>query len=249
MRKGKTMHLIITDNKKPQTNTDKSPERNREILEIILCFFLLVSLIFILDLAERFLPIDGRWTGVPVYLLPCAALIFYVGKIKKRPLSSIGLKKFRLQDIPTGLLLGFGMFLIQQIPLLLMKIDYSVYAMQPDPDYIIGTSLYCFLYAGFAEELIFRGFILHRTLSVCRSKVLSVLINILLFYAAHFSAMQFVFGEFYNIATNVLILCICLFLSRRKSIVPLMIAHGFYDMLTSVLLPLFIFFGNGFSPH
>ena len=40
------MHLIITDNKKPQTNTDKSPERNREILEIILCFFLLVSLIF-----------------------------------------------------------------------------------------------------------------------------------------------------------------------------------------------------------
>ena len=45
------MHLIITDNKKPQTNTDKSPERNREILEIILCFFLLVSLIFILDLA------------------------------------------------------------------------------------------------------------------------------------------------------------------------------------------------------
>ena len=54
------MHLIITDNKKPQTNTDKSPERNREILEIILCFFLLVSLIFILDLAGRFLPIDRK---------------------------------------------------------------------------------------------------------------------------------------------------------------------------------------------
>ena len=229
------MRLKMTDSQK---NTKKSPE----VLEIILCFFLIVSLALFLNLSETFLYINGRWTGVLAYLIPCAALIFYVRKMKKAPLSSIGLKKFRLQDIPAGLLLGSFMFAVQQIPLLLLKTDYSLYAMRPAPGYIIATSLYCFLCVGFAEELIFRGFILHKTLSVCRSKVLSVSINILLFYALHFSSMQFVFGEFYNIATNVIILSLYLFISKRKSILPLMIAHGFYDALTSVLLPLFVYF-------
>lgn len=186
--------------------------------------------------------LNDLWTGVLSYLIPCAALLFYIRIIKKAPLSSIGLGRFHLQDIPAGLLLGLCMFAMQQIPLLLMKMDYSVYAMQPDPAYIIAVSLYCFLCVGFAEELIFRGFILHKTLSLCGSKILSVGINILLFYAVHFRSMQFVFGEFYNIATNVLLLCLYLFLSRRKNILPLMIAHGFYDTLTSVLLPLFVFY-------
>lgn len=214
----------------------------RNAAEIILCFALLASLAFFSHLCENILHIDGLWTGVLSYLIPCAALVFYVGKIEKAPLSSIGLGRFCPRDIPAGLLLGLCMFALQQIPLLLMKMDYSVYAMQPDPAYITVISLYCFLCVGFAEELIFRGFILHKTLSLCGSKILSVGINILLFYAIHFYSMQFVFGEFYNIAANVLLLCLYLFLSRRKSIVPLMIAHGFYDTLTSVLLPLFVYY-------
>lgn len=227
MRKGELMHTKTSDTK-------------RNFIEIIVCFILMTSTVLLMDLLENFLHMKGLLSGVPACLLPCAVLIFYVLKIEKAPLSSIGLQKFRLPDIPIGLFLGLGMFALQQIPLLLMRIDYSVYAMEPDPGHIAAVSLYCFLCVGFAEELVFRGFILHKTLSLCRSKILSVAVNILLFYIIHFSSMQFIFGEFYNIATNVIILCVYLFISRRRSIVPLMIAHGFYDTLTSVLLPLFL---------
>lgn len=234
--------ISINDTVRDERACEPVSTGKRTAAEAILCFALFASLTFISNLCENILHINSLWTGVLSYLIPCAALLFYVIKIKKAPLSSIGFKRFHPQDIPAGLLLGLCMFALQQIPLLLMKMDYSVYAMQPDPIYITVISLYCFLCVGFAEELIFRGFILHKTLSLCGSKILSVGINILLFYAVHFYSMQFVFGEFYNIAANVLLLCLYLFLSRRKSILPLMIAHGFYDTLTSVLLPLFVYY-------
>lgn len=180
--------------------------------------------------------------GVLAYFIFGAILIFYVRKMEKAPLSSLGLKKIRFTDIVKGLLLGICMFIAQQIPLLILKMDYSAYAMAPDPFYIIVMSLYCFFCVGLVEELIFRGFILQKTLAVCHSKTVSILINILLFYAVHFfPAMRFSFGEFYSIAVNVLFLSIYFFKSKDKTLIPLIVAHGFYDTLTSVLLPLFIY--------
>ncbi len=215
--------------------------KKKAFLEIIFLFILMMILTAVISFSEKFLHSVGRLDGVLFYLLPCAIILFYVSKVEKAPLFSISIIRFRFQDIPAGLLLGFCMFVVQQIPLLLLKMDYSAYAIAPEPGYIITTSLYCFLCVGFAEELIFRGFILHKTLSVCPSKILSVVINILLFYAIHWSSMQFVFGEFYNLSTNVIILCVFLFCSKKKSLFPLMIAHGFYDILTSVLLPVSVF--------
>lgn len=215
--------------------------KKKAFLEIIFLFILMMILTAVINFSEKFLHSAGHLDGVLFYLLPCAVILFYVSKVEKSPLSSIGIIRFRFRDVPAGLLLGFCMFVVQQIPLLILKMDYSAYAMAPEPGYIIAMSLYCFLCVGFAEELIFRGFILHKTLSVCPSKILSVIINILLFYAIHWSSMQFVFGEFYNLSTNVIILCVFLFCSKKKSLFPLMIAHGFYDILTSVILPVSVF--------
>lgn len=185
--------------------------------------------------------LNGIWIGVLAYLIPSLILIIYILKIEKMPISSVGLERISFSDIPKGLLLGFCMFIVQQISLLLLKMDYSVYAMQPDLGYIVVMSLYCILCVGVMEELVFRGFILQKTQAVCGSKIISVAINILLFYMIHWSSMQFTFGEFYNIAVNVLFLCLYFFKAKRKSIIPLIVAHGFYDILTSVLLPVFIF--------
>lgn len=215
--------------------------KKKAFLEIIFLFILMMILTAVINFSEKFLHSTGRLDGVLFYLLPCAIILIYVSKVEKAPLASIGLTSFCFQDVPAGLLLGFCMFVVQQIPLLLLKMDYSAYAIAPEPGYIITTSLYCFLCVGFAEELIFRGFILHKTLSICPSKILSVAVNILLFYAIHWSSMQFVFGEFYNLSTNVIILCVFLFCSKKKSLFPLMIAHGFYDILTSVILPVSVF--------
>ena len=38
----------------------------------------------------------------------------------------------RAKHVLEGLGLGVGMFIVQQIPLLLMRMDYSAYAMEPD---------------------------------------------------------------------------------------------------------------------
>lgn len=216
-------------------------DKKKEIVKIIICFFLMMVWTVFIGLLEVIFEVNGLGLGMLAYLIPVLTLIIYVLKIEKAPISSIGLDKICFSDIPKGLLLGFCMFVVQQIPLIIIKMDYSVYAMPPDLGYIIVMSLYCILCVGLMEELVFRGFILQKTQMVCGSKIISIGINILFFYAIHWSSMQFTFGEFYNIAGNVLFLCVYFFKSKSKSIIPLIIAHGFYDILTSVLLPIFIF--------
>lgn len=225
----------------------KRMDGKKEIWEIGICFFLMLAFTVFVGWLEGTMRTDGIWTGILAYLIPGAALIIYVLKVEKNPVSSVGLQKIRFWDIPGGLLLGFVMFAAQQIPLLLMKIDYSAYAMQPDVGYVVVVSLYCILCVGLVEELIFRGFILQKTLAVCDSKIISVGINILLFYIIHWSSMQFTFGEFYSIAVNVTLLCTYFLKSKYKSIVPLIIAHSLYDILTSVLLPIVVFLINSGS--
>lgn len=225
----------------------KRMDGKKEIWEIGICFFLMLAFTVFVGWLERTMRAVGIWTGILAYLIQGAALIIYVLKVEKSPVTSVGLQKIRFWDILGGLLLGFAMFAAQQIPLLLMKMDYTGYAMQPDPVYIVVMSLYCILCVGLVEELIFRGFILSKTLAVCDSKILSIGINILLFYVIHWSSMQFTFGEFYSIAVNVILLCAYYFKSKHKSIVPLIIAHSLYDILTSVLLPIIIFLSNNGS--
>ena len=120
-----------------------------------------------------------------------------------------------------------------------MKTDYSAYAMEPQWEYIIVISLYCFFCVGFVEEVVFRGFLLQKSQEIWKSKVICVAVNIFLFYLVH--SLRFVVGEFYSIAVNVVFLCVYFFKSKNKSLVPLIIAHGFYDILTSVVLPVVLF--------
>ncbi|MDE7206381.1 MAG: CPBP family intramembrane metalloprotease [Lachnospiraceae bacterium] len=203
----------------------------------------IVVFIQVFHLFDTYIPIDGLWTGFLMYLLLLWITIYCVVKVEKKPLSYIGLKKPCLWDIPKGLLLGCCMFAVQQIPLLLMKMDYSVYAMEPEWDYIIVISLYCFFCVGIVEEVVFRGFILRKSQEIWRSKVICVVVNIFLFYLVH--SLHFAVGEFYNIMVNVIFLCVYYFKSKNKSLVPLIVAHGFYDVLTSVLLPVFVYWAFG----
>ena len=187
----------------------------------------------------------GLWTGVLSYLFQFVITILLVVNADKQRICDIGLKRPVIWDIPKGLLLGCCMYAAQQLPLLLMGMDYSAYAMAPDWGYMIGMSLYCFLCVGVVEEVMFRGFILHKTQALCNSRAVCVGINIVLFYAVHLFPLRFVFGEFYSIAVNVVFLCVYFFRSKNKSLVPLIVAHGFYDVLTSVLLPVFVYWAFG----
>lgn len=218
-----------------------SSKKLRLLIEIIACFCLMTILGAVFNRIADILNADGLWVGILTYLSAAAVIVLYVVKIEKKPISYIGFKAPALSDIPKGLLLGVCMFAVQQIPFLLMRVDYSVLAAEPDWGNIMIMSLYCFLCVGLTEELIFRGFILQKTQELSNRKIIIVAINCLLFYAFHWPPVRFVFGEFFNITVNTLFLCIYFYKSKNKSIVPLMIAHGFYDILTAYLLPAFLY--------
>lgn len=213
--------------------------KKRPIIEVTICILGMAALTFMMAV---FGADAGLLAGIAAYWIPCAVLLFYVCRVEKQTLSSVGLKPIRKRHVFEGLGLGICMFIVQQIPLLLMKMDYSAYAMETDVAYMVVMALYCFFCVGFAEELLFRGFLLKRTLAVFPQKWVCVGLNILLFYLAHWFTMQHTFGEFYNLATNTVILCIYLFRKKEGTIVPLMIAHGFYDVLTSVVLSVFVYY-------
>ena len=211
--------------------------KKKSMIEIIVCFFLMLLLtVFVNIFGNDF----GLWLGILSYWLPSIILILYILKIEKKPLSCIGIKRVRLIDILGGLGLGLVMFIAQQIPLLMMGVDYSIFSMEPDLSYILTTTLYCFFCVGFAEELIFRGFLFEKTLEICRVKWLAIVINMILFYAIHWASLPHDFGGLYSIAVNTLILCGYYLLRKEKVLIPLMAGHGFYDTLTSVILPVFI---------
>ncbi len=216
----------------------ESGNKKRSAMEMIVC---ILGMAVLTVLMAVFGADAGLLAGVAAYWIPCFVLLIYVLKVEKQPLSLVGLKPIRAKHVLEGLGLGIGMFIVQQIPLLLMKMDYSAYAMAPDAVYIVVMLFYCFFCVGFAEELIFRGFLLKRTLDIFPQKWVCVGLNILLFYLIHWFTMQHTFGEFYNLATNTVILCIYLFRKKEGTIVPLIIAHGFYDALTSVGLPVFVY--------
>lgn len=216
----------------------KSINKKKCIAEIIICFSLML---FLTVLVNIFGKDSGLWLGILTYWLPSIILILYVLKSEKRPLSSIGLKRICSKPIFEGLGLGMVMFIAQQIPLLIMGMDYSFLSMKPDFSYILITTVYCFFCVGFAEELIFRGFLFQKTFELCRIKWISIAINMILFYGIHWASLPHNWGGFYSIAVNTLILCTYYLLQKEKNLIPLIVGHGFYDTLTSVILPVFIY--------
>lgn len=215
------------------------------IIEIAACFILYKLIEFVLDNACGLLRIDGLWVGVLIYFLIVASIMFYVTKIEKRPLSSIGVKPIVIKDIPVGILISCIMFVVQQIPLLIIGIDYKIFAAPPNWIQIAMMSAYCLLCVGFGEEIMMRGFILHKSVTLLNNRLVAVIINCIIFYIFHWPPVRFVFGEIFNVSLNTIILCGYFFLSKRRSITPLIIAHGIYDILTAYLLPAFAYYIYG----
>ncbi len=182
----------------------------------------------------------GLAVGAVMYFTVSILVVLYVVAIEKKPLDFIGLSDFSFFDIFKGLMMGLIMFVIQLIALFLVKADFSLISETFNWKEIVTGSIYCFLCVGVAEELVFRGFILQKSPELLQVKALVIGLNVLLFYMVHWPPIRFVFGEFFSIAINTIILCTYLYFSKRKSLLPLIIAHGFYDVLSSYLFPILL---------
>ena len=67
----------------------------------------------------------GFWLGALLYFVQFVVTVFLVMKVDKQPVLAIRLKKQWFWDLPPGLLLGCGLFTVQQLPLVLLGADYS----------------------------------------------------------------------------------------------------------------------------
>ena len=213
----------------------------KSAMEILACYVMLLVWRALLDWTGTLLQADGLWIGILTYFLIASTILFYVVKIEKKPLSSIGLKSISINEIPLGIMIGIIMFTAQQIPLLIMGMDYKLFASPPDWIHIIVMSVYCIFCVGFTEEVMMRGFILHKSMTITKNKIILVFLNCVIFYIIHWPPVRFVFGEVFNITLNTIILCAFLSFSEKKSITPLIIAHGVYDILAVYLLPAFVY--------
>lgn len=209
----------------------------RIIIEIVICYLLMFLVKLLFDKLSALLHTDSLWMGVLAYAFIAVPILIYVSRVEKKPLSSIGLYRATVKDILIGVIIGIVMFSAQQVPLLIMGTNYQMFAAPPDWQRILIMSIFCIVCVGFTEELMMRGFILHKSMLLFNNRVLAVILNCIIFYMIHWPPIRFVFNEFFNITLNTLILCGYFFLSRKKSIVPLMVAHGVYDIITAYLLP------------
>lgn len=225
-----------------QNRTDINTGKLRLTFEIIGCFVMIYMVKAFIDWLPPALNIaDSLWWGVVYFALTTVAILAYVVYVEKKPFRSIGLSRLTVHDFGAGVVLAIIMFCVQQIPLLAIGIDYTQFATPPDWPQLLTSFAYILLCVGVGEEIAFRGFILHKSNELFHSKIIAVFLNCALFYMLHWPPIRFVFGEFFNTSLNTIILSIYLFRSKNQSIVPLIIAHGIYDIFTS-LLPVIVYY-------
>lgn len=168
-----------------------------------------------------------------------APILLYVIKIEKKPLCVIGLRAIKITDILFGVLLAVIIYIVQIAPMMAMGFEFRQLGGEwPGIGIVIVMSLFMLICVGFAEEVLFRGFILEKSRQLFGSKILVIVLNCVLFYIYHFPPIRFAFGQFYSTSMTTIILCSFLYFRKsQKSIVPLIIAHGVFDILIYYAVP------------
>lgn len=202
----------------------------RIILEIIGAYLITAFLPRLLERLFPFLQSSSYIAGIIVYFIPLIVILLYAIFIRNIPLQKMGLKKPSFLDIPLGILLGVLMFVIQQALAFVFVGARLSFALPTDWVLFVQNTLFRLCVVALCEEIIFRGFILNRSLELTHSKIVVIAINCLLFYALHLPILPFNLGQLINLFINTILLCSYFFLSKSKSIVPLILAHGVYDI-------------------
>lgn len=139
-------------------SNETSQSKTRTTLEIAICYLLVPISVLLFNRLGNLLHTDSLWIGVLTYVCVAAPILMYISLVEKKPLSSIGLYRITINELLIGVVIGIVMFLVQQLPFLIMGVDYKMFAAPPDWQRIIVMSVYCIVCVGFTEELMLRGF-------------------------------------------------------------------------------------------
>ena len=151
--------------------------------------------------------------------------------IEKKPFSDLGFTKEGLssQFIWAGVLLvGLSVVFIG-IPFL-----FGIRDIFPARDNLLFAIPYRLVFVGFAEETLFRGYLMKAIQKLIKSKIATALLSSVLFGAWHFilsgDILQVIFTTIIG-----LIFAIPVLYSKKCTVLSTSLAHGAYDALLAVL--------------
>jgi membrane protease YdiL (CAAX protease family) len=200
-----------------------------------------VIIVFIVSLSSAIVALGG--SNIPLkmaltLLIPVlmAAVPLIVCKIRKIRLSDLGYtaKKFFRQLIISICIFAVTFSLVILIPLLVGMNKADVLSFKcSSPGILIFFIIHDFLFIGFTEEFIFRGYFYSRIEKAAGSKLIAVVASSLLFGFWHFPngfnimkvAVTSIIGLIYGFARYKI---------RDCSVYSLSVAHGLHDMAITV---------------
>ncbi len=161
-----------------------------------------------------------------LFLVPGILMI-----VNRENLNDIGLRKEKiLQQIGIGVLLALSMSLVLTIlPIMLGFKNMVGNTIYTQTYQFVYQFIYAILGVALAEELVFRGYILHKLLAIKNSKWFAIIISSLLFGLFHIFN-----GNIIQIFMTAFIgFLYCIFKEKIKgcTLLSLIIAHGVYDAM------------------
>ena len=179
------------------------------------------------------LALVGEWVALSFLVL------FWIPKVEKKNMASIGLGKFKRRHLGWGVLVYLLVLVASSISgFVLQSVGLpSLRSLQPlIKGYGFATLFGLFLTGTFLEEVFYRGYLIGRMTILTRHRWVAAFVSWLLFTLVH---LKF-FGLGPTIDTSVISAALVLLYLKEKSIWPCIVVHGINDVLAFIIFPLLI---------
>ena len=179
------------------------------------------------------LALVGEWVALSFLVL------FWIPKVEKKDMASIGLGKFKRRHLGWGVLVYLLVLVASLISgFVLQSVGLpSLQSLQPLIEgYGFVTLFGLFLTGTFLEEVFYRGYLIERMSMLTRHKWVAAFVSWLLFTLVH---LRF-FGLGPTVDTSVISAALVLLYVKEKSIWPCIVVHGINDALALLIFPLLI---------
>jgi membrane protease YdiL (CAAX protease family) len=226
----------------PECRADGKQLRWFEVLLVLLvaCGEPLLSSLYLLKNGPGAMPhiSNARWTIGILHEVTALLLVGYVLSRRNLRFRDLGLR-WSLRDIGAGLLIALGSFAAYAIGSLLIHSFHS--AMFPSAarslagkDFFAHPSIAVIpfnLLNPFFEELIVRAYLMTEIRDLTGSSKLAVAISV---------SVQFSYHLYYGwegaLSLSFIFLIFALYYARTRRALPLIVAHGFFDIYALILL-------------
>jgi membrane protease YdiL (CAAX protease family) len=179
------------------------------------------------------LALVGEWVVLSFLVL------FWIPKVEKKNLASIGLGKFKRRYLGWGVLVYLLVLVASSISgFVLQSVGLpSLRSLQPMlKGYNFATLFGLFLTGTFLEEVFYRGYLIERMTMLTGHRWVAASVSWFLFTLVH---LKF-FGFGPTIDVSVLSAALALLYMKEKSIFPCIVVHAINDALAFLVFPLLV---------